>query len=55
MNNRNPKPIDEILLAIQSIHKRLDEVKKEINELKIIINEVNTKDKLKKDKGWFWS
>jgi len=54
MNNRIPKPIDEILLAIQSIHKKMEELQKEMNELKIIINETKIKDTTYV-RGWFWS
>jgi hypothetical protein len=52
--NQYPKPIDEILIAMGTIHKKLDELKKEINELKLIINETNTKD-TSYSRGWFWS
>jgi peptidoglycan hydrolase CwlO-like protein len=52
--NQFPKPIDEILVAIGTIHKKLDDLKKEIDEIKQVIKETNTRDKLKKDKGWFW-
>jgi len=54
MNNSNPKPIDNILLAVQSIQKQIQELKNEINELKIIINEMNASDTTYR-RGWFWS
>jgi hypothetical protein len=52
--NQFPKPIDEILVAMGTIHKKLDDLRKEINDLKIIINEGKDKDATY-EKGWFWS
>lgn len=56
MNNNNPKPIDNILLAIQSIQKQLDELKQEINELKQLLNNVPEPVAIETEKvgGWFW-
>jgi hypothetical protein len=54
MNNSKPKPIDEILLVIQSIHTQIQELKNEINELKLIVNDMNASDTTYR-RGWFWN
>tara|TARA_R110000824_G_scaffold178240_1_gene357868 strand:+ start:482 stop:649 length:168 start_codon:yes stop_codon:yes gene_type:complete len=54
MNNRTPKPIDEIFLALQTIHKKLDDLKKEINEIHVIIKETKDKENTASSRGWFF-
>jgi hypothetical protein len=50
--NQFPKPIDEILVAMGTIHKKLDELLKDIDELKQIIKE--TKSVEEKSTYWSW-
>jgi hypothetical protein len=50
--NQYPKPIDEILIAMGTIHKKLDELLKDIDELKQIIKE--TKVVEEKSNSWSW-
>jgi peptidoglycan hydrolase CwlO-like protein len=52
--NQFPKPIDEILVAMGTIHKKLDELLKDIDELKQVIKETQSKDTTY-SRGWFWS
>ena len=52
--NQYPKPIDEILVAMGTIHKKLDELLKDIDELKQVIKVQQSKDTTY-SRGWFWN